>query len=302
MMQSIPRVSIGMPVYNGGQFLEQALDSILAQDFTDFELIISDNASTDDTESICRRYSTRDGRIRYYRNKQNMGAAWNYNRLVELGRGQYFRWAAHDDIWAPRNLGRCVETLDLGGDRIVLAYPKTILIDQHGSVLGPHEDNLDLRQAKPHQRLRAALHRYGLCNPVFGLIRMSALRQTRLFGNYNASDTVLLGELSMLGEFREIAERLFLRRYHGGMSCLANRTLADRAVWFDPANKGRLGHVFFVLRMFIEHLRGVRALPLDPLTKLKCYSVTTAYWLLRWKGIGGDFKRAAKALLAIDPV
>jgi len=301
-MQSMPRVSIGMPVYNGARFMEEALDSILAQDFTDFELIISDNASTDDTEPICRRYAERDGRIRYCRNDRNMGAAWNYNRLVALARGGYFRWLAHDDIWAPASLSRCVETLDRGGQRVVLAYPKTILIDERGAVLGNHEDELDIRHPLPHQRLRTAMYRYGLCNPVFGLIRMPALRQTRLFGSYNASDTVLLGELSMLGEFREIPERLFLRRYHGGMSCLANQKLSDRAVWFDPANKGKRGHAFFVLRMFIEHLRAVRALPLDSMTKLKCYSVTSVYWLRRWRDIGGDFKRAVKALVANDSV
>ena len=301
-MHFMPRVSIGMPVYNGARFLQEALDSILAQDFTDFELIISDNASTDDTESICRRCAERDGRILYYRNGRNMGAAWNYNRLVAPARGEYFRWAAHDDIWAPAALRCCVQTLEAGGERVVLAYPKTFLIDECGSILGPHEDELDLRHPLPHQRLKNAMYHYGLCNPVFGLIRMSALRQTRLFGKYNASDTVLLGELSMLGEFREVPERLFLRRYHGGMSCLANQKLSDRAAWFDPANKGKRGHAFFVLRMFVEHLRAVRALPLDSMTKLKCYSVTGIYWMRRWKDFGGDFKRAVKTLVANDSV
>ena len=99
-----PRVSIGLPVYNGENFLEFALDSILGQTFQDFELIISDNASTDATESICRRYAAKDSRIRYYRNPNNQGAAQNYNRVFALARGEYFKWAAHDDVCKPNYL------------------------------------------------------------------------------------------------------------------------------------------------------------------------------------------------------
>ena len=145
-------------------------------------------------------------------------------------------------------------------------------------------------------RLRAAMPNYGLCNPVFGLMRLDAVRRTRLIGSYNASDTVFLGEMCLLGEFREIHEPLFLRRYHSGMSCLANASLADRAVWFDPRNAGRLSNAFFVMRMFIEHLRGVHASPIDAAEKVRCYLVVSSYWLARWKSMGGDFRRALRLL------
>src|SRR3974377_1117825 len=97
----VPKVSIGLPVYNGENYLRLAIDSILTQDYTDFELIISDNASADATQEICREYTARDCRIRYYRNKINIGASGNYNRVFELARGGLFKWAAHDDVHLP---------------------------------------------------------------------------------------------------------------------------------------------------------------------------------------------------------
>src|SRR5438132_13873019 len=92
------QVSIGMPVYNGERYLSGALDSLLSQTLADFDLIISDNASTDATESICRSYAAHDSRIRYFRNENNLGAAANFNRAFELCGGEFFRWAAHDDL------------------------------------------------------------------------------------------------------------------------------------------------------------------------------------------------------------
>src|SRR5437879_5289624 len=121
---SPPRVTIGMPVYNGEARLATALDSLLAQDYRDFELIISDNASTDATGSICHDYARADGRIRYYRHPQNMGAAHNFQRVLQLARGQYFMWAAYDDLWDPDFLTRCLAVLETDPSA-VLAYPQT---------------------------------------------------------------------------------------------------------------------------------------------------------------------------------
>jgi glycosyltransferase involved in cell wall biosynthesis len=94
MTSKIPRVSIGLPVFNGEKYLAEALDSILSQTYRDFKLIISDNASTDRTEQICREYAAKDRRIRYYRNEKNIGAPKNFNRVFELSSGKYFRWDA----------------------------------------------------------------------------------------------------------------------------------------------------------------------------------------------------------------
>ncbi|MEI7431228.1 MAG: glycosyltransferase family 2 protein [Betaproteobacteria bacterium] len=98
MTSSHPAVTIGMPVYNGEQTLPAALNSILSQTFTAFELVISDNASSDATESICRDYAARDRRIRYVRQEKNLGAAANFRYVLDEARGEYFMWAASDDI------------------------------------------------------------------------------------------------------------------------------------------------------------------------------------------------------------
>ena len=120
-----PRISIGLPVYNGERYLETALDSLLRQTCTDFELIISDNASSDGTEAICRRYAHRDPRVLYHRSERNRGASWNHNHVVEFARAPYFKWAAHDDVCAPEFLERCAGVLD-GHPAVILCYPQTL--------------------------------------------------------------------------------------------------------------------------------------------------------------------------------
>ncbi len=129
-----PKVSLGMPVYNAQRFLREVIDSILAQTFTDFELIISDNGSTDDTEAICKEYVSRDSRVQYHPNdRTNHGPGWNYNRTEALAQGEYFRWAAADDVLAPTLLEKCVAALD-ADQSAVMAWPKTQIIDDQGRV------------------------------------------------------------------------------------------------------------------------------------------------------------------------
>jgi glycosyltransferase involved in cell wall biosynthesis len=94
-----PKVSIGMPVYNGEQYVRRALDSLLAQTFSDFELIISDNASTDRTYDICKQYVLNDSRIILYKQTKNIGPHGNFRFVLEKSQGEYFFWAAHDDWW-----------------------------------------------------------------------------------------------------------------------------------------------------------------------------------------------------------
>jgi len=217
MNKNLPRVSIGLPVYNGEKYLGEALESILAQTFGDFELIISDNASTVRTEEICRALAKKDKRVRYYRNKTNLGAAKNYNYLFELSCGKYFKWAAHDDTCAPQYLQRCIDVLDREPS-VVLCYPRISYIDEDGRPLTSGECNLSVREAKPSDRLRKLFSHELKSNDVFwsvfGLMRASALRTTSLIGRFNASDQVLLMNLALLGQFYQIQEKLFYRRKH----------------------------------------------------------------------------------------
>ncbi|HET7128655.1 MAG TPA: glycosyltransferase family 2 protein, partial [Gaiellaceae bacterium] len=226
-------MSIALPVFNGENYLADALESLLSQSYADFELIICDNGSDDRTREISELYMRRDDRVRYLAGETNRGAAWNYNRGLEAASGRYFKWASHDDLCAPTYLERCVEVLDRAPESVVLAYPKTVLIDEAGRFLRGYEDGLDLRDEQPHRRLRSLIRNLVMSNAVFGLIRKDALEKTRRHGSYISADYILLAELALLGQFWEIPEPLFLRRDHSLMSRRANRTRAELSEWFE---------------------------------------------------------------------
>src|SRR5215510_12797807 len=116
MTHHTPRISIGLPVYNGEKFLREALDSLLTQTFEDFELILSDNASTDETPAICRVYAAADKRVRYVRNAANIGVYRNFNRVFQLASGKYFKWAAADDVCQRDLLAKCLRVLETDSD------------------------------------------------------------------------------------------------------------------------------------------------------------------------------------------
>jgi glycosyltransferase involved in cell wall biosynthesis len=293
MLNPRPRVSIGLPVYNGERFLRETLEAIAAQTFRDFELIISDNASMDGTHAICQEYAARDSRIRYYRNDQNLGATRNYNRVFELARGEYFKWAAHDDLFGPSFLEQCVQILDQHPS-VVLCYAKSRVIDEHGRDLRDDPVDLNLRAPRPHQRYVAYHRRFRAhrnCNPVFGLIRAETLRQTPQIGNYVASDEVLLGELALRGEFYELPEFLFWRREHPNMSVKAYN-IKHRLVWFDPARQDQL-HLL-VWRWLFEQVFAVHRVPMRWVEKLACY-VELAKWMPRnWRKLYNEVILSAK--------
>jgi glycosyltransferase involved in cell wall biosynthesis len=268
-------VTIGMPVYNGDAYIEQAVDSILGQTLGDFELIISDNASTDRTRQICQRYTKTDSRIRYHRNGQNVGAARNYNWTVGQARGSFFKWAAHDDLCDSRYLERCVEPLE-NDSEVVLCYPRTRIIDGQGNDKGPYPDNMHLMSDSGSRRFRDVLYRdQGECNAVFGLIRTGVLRRTGIIGAYPASDIVLLGELAMNGKFFEVDEALFRRRDHPQTSIRANESESDKAEWFDPGRRNRNPRNHW--RWTGEYIRAIGRADLPPGDKLRCYGVLAGW-------------------------
>jgi glycosyltransferase involved in cell wall biosynthesis len=204
-----------MPVFNGEKYLKQALDSILVQTYQDFELIISDNASTDRTQKICLEYAKKDSRIRYYRNKENFGAPRNYNRTFKLSSGEYFKWAAYDDVLAPEYLRKCVSVLD-NDPSIVLCHSKTGRIDQNGKLLDYYNEGLlkKIDSPKPHERFRDLLNLYYTTCPIFGVVRTNSFAKTQLHGTYIGADRNLLAEISLMGRIYEIPECLFFWRDH----------------------------------------------------------------------------------------
>ena len=276
----LPRVTIGMPVYNGAKYIEQALDSILAQTYTDFELLISDNASTDATEEICRRYAAADARIHYSRNPKNLGAAANYNRVIHLARGRYFRHAAHDDLLAPTNIERCVDILDARPD-VVLAYPRMVMLNADGEKIDTREHSLELEDARPSDRLAkfaVLCDEESMCDPVFGLFRTAALRETAMLGAYIAADMILLAEMALRGRIVEVPEYLFFERYHAEGSVLSNPTLDDRAAWFDLNARGKLINQAPAYRWLWELCAGIARAKLPLPERIACF-IALRHWI-----------------------
>ena len=274
-----PLASVGLPVYNGQKYLAVAIESVLAQTFADFELIISDNGSSDATQAICESFAARDARIRYIRQPRNRGAGFNYNFVFHEARGQYFKWLAHDDWLAPDNLKSSVAALETDPG-VVLAYTHHIDVDDEGAELRT------VRRAKGQdddvgKRFWDLMEGSYTCEEVFGLIRSSILRKTPLIANYTDSDRTLLGELVLYGKLAEVRELLFYHRIHAGSSVRQNPVFYQRAAWFDPKLKGRL--VLSAWRQFFQMLRAILNAPLGVRTRVACYWQALRWFKWRWR-------------------
>ncbi len=242
-----PRVSIGVPVYNGENYLAEMFESLAAQTFTDYEVIVSDNASTDSTAAIVERWATNDARIKVYTAEVNKGAGWNFNRVVELSSGEYFKWQAHDDLLSPDFLAGCVDALDDDTDA-VLAYTAVDMVNEERELIERYGIELDSANADPVVRFREQTLTWNLCYEVFGLIRRSALDATEGMGNFSHGDGVLLAHLALLGPFTSVPDAVFISRQHSEQSARQFNTegsgtghdYREYAVWFDPSLKGKL--------------------------------------------------------------
>jgi glycosyltransferase involved in cell wall biosynthesis len=231
--ESYPRVTIGVPVFNGESFVAAALDSLLNQTFTDFEIVISDNASTDRTEQICRDYAARDPRIRYYRSDVNRGAAWNHNRVFDLARGEYFKWNSADDLCAPEFLARCVAALDQDSSGI-MACSKVLVIDDEGNAINPGLIPEEVASPSAFERFRRNIQTDHPCFHIYSLIRSRALHQTGPLGGYSDGDRVLLSHLSLLGRCVLIPDALLFNRDHRGRFSRSYRVRSpEGTAWFD---------------------------------------------------------------------
>lgn len=207
----LPTVSIGMPVYNAERYLEAALASLLDQTFEDFELIISDNASTDRTPQICEASAAADGRVRYHRNPENLGIVGNYNAVVRRARGRSFKFASSNDLCHPTLLEKCVAVLERRPD-VVLCYPRTVLFSDETGYREEYDDGMDLQEEDPCVRFRRCRMGMRLNNVMNGVVRTEALRRTGLMGEFLGSDVPMIVVLTLYGKFVELPEFLFFRR------------------------------------------------------------------------------------------
>ncbi len=270
MTASHPKVSIGLPVFNGEKYLRESINSILSQTFTDFELIISDNASTDLTQAICEEYAVKDLRVRYYRNSSNIGGHNNANQTIKLARGQYFKLAADDDICAPELLAKLVNVLDKDPS-IVLCYSTFIKIDENGREIGLVDTDMG-SSAKPQIRFQELANEDHYCEACYGLIESAVLRKTDLYLNYSDADRTLLCELSLYGKYYRIPEPLFYKRYHPKMSTLIYPDAIERMEWFNPSNQEKIQDHFELKRLQLSHyLKIISRAPLTFQERIRCY-------------------------------
>jgi glycosyltransferase involved in cell wall biosynthesis len=298
-----PRVTIGVPVYNGERYLAEALESLIAQDYDDIEIVISDNASTDGTWQICEKYAALDSRIRLYRNEQNLGAADNHTRVVELARGELFKWMHYDDRCAPAYISRCVAALDEAGPRAVLAHPRTFLIDEGGTITGKLAEDLDLRSPLPWTRVAQFIHNKTWCSTFLGVVRTDVLRRTGLIRPFYWSDHALVVELAVRGEIHGIPEWLYFHRiYKNSIHENPNRNLrrrsAEIAYWFDTRSSRR--NFAPKMRLRAAMLEAIVNSDLDPAVKARCAAVYLAAGSARFVEERGD--RVKRRLLGRPPI
>lgn len=297
-----PRVTIAIPVYNGLPYLQEAVESVLAQSYGDLELIIADNASDDGTEEVCRRYAAEDPRVRYFRHVENMGAAANFNFTVARAQGEYFKWAAADDVCGLEWVADGVRALDAAGPETVLAFSWTQWIDDQGKALQATGSDLPWTHGEPHQRLKALLgdpvdsHLFK-CSAICGLLRLKALRGTELIGSFGGSDKVTLVEMALRGQWVETPEYHFKRRVHGDSSLSANTTPEELAQWFNP-NSGKRFPMPRVT-LFQGFLRAIQNAPLGRQERWRCIRVLVRFFRSEWRVLGGEYKIKLREVLKV---
>jgi glycosyltransferase involved in cell wall biosynthesis len=282
MTANVPLVSIGMPVYNEERYLEQALQSLLSQSYTNFEVIISDNASTDRTRDICLAYAANDPRVRYSPMNTNVGSILNFNRAFHLSSAPYFCWASGHDTRHETFIARCVEILERDAS-VVLSYTRARWLEIDGHLSDVLPGNVETRAMNQLARYRKVLWGLGYVYPVYGIMRSDALKRTGLMRpNTVAGDVVLMAELALLGTIAEVPEPL-----------LHLQRLSDYGSWrhymvkaLGPASERR-STLYLYSKMICEHLRiifkhatALRDKPLLVSSVILC--ILTKYrWILR---------------------
>jgi glycosyltransferase involved in cell wall biosynthesis len=299
-----PRLSVGLPVYNGEKYIAESIESLLGQSYKDFELIISDNASTDSTADICRRYAGQDSRIRYIRQPRNLGLSANHNFVAEQSRGEFFKWAAADDLYGRDLLQSCVDALDQHPD-VVLAHSWTAAIDGAGNVMQAYKYPLSTDSPSASERFRSFMfgssglfddpgsrdHRLirldnqGILRACdeYGVIRTKILRQIAPHDSYHHQDRIVVCELLLHGPFHETPDWLYFRRDHDDRvyrSSGANKSsLRARCEVLDPRRANRLKHptARLVAEYFWGYVGAIRRAPLSSADRRECYRHLTQW-------------------------
>lgn len=278
-----PLVTIGLPVFDGEAYLEEAIRSVLRQSLDDFELVISDNASTDRTGQIGADFAATDRRVRYRRNARNVGAAANYDLTFHAARGPYFKWLAHDDRLAPQYLERTVAVLEARSE-VVLCNARVRYIDGSGRSIGFYDSGLAAADApRPSARFAAMTLRSHSCVDFFGVARAAVLRGSLLHARFHGADRALLAQLALRGRLAQVPEPLAEMREHPGRYTRRLRDAGSRRAWHDPDTPGRIA--FPAWRLYGEYVRMMRREPMPAAERLRCAAVLARWWGCNWNAV-----------------
>ncbi|MGW1532098.1 glycosyltransferase family 2 protein [Streptomyces aureus] len=286
-MTAHPRLSIGLPVYNGEEYLAESLDALLGQTYEDFELVVSDNASVDGTEDICRRYAAKDSRIRYLRLSRNIGATPNHNHVLAESRGELFKWASHDDLYGRDLLRLCVEALDERPE-IILAHTEQAVIDGDARVKVPYEYGLATDSPSAPERFRSLLFEPG-GDDFYGVMRTDVLRRVKPMDSYHHADRTYVAEITLHGPFHQVPELLYFRRDHPTRAERANPSKRSRCVNLDPR---RAGPLHPTPRLLAEYVWGfasaIRRAPLSRADRRACFGHLASWMTSRVRPGAGE--------------
>lgn len=279
-MTTVPRLSVGLPVYNGSAYVAESIEALLGQTFEDFELIISDNASTDDTGDICRTYEKLDSRVRYFRQPRNVGLAPNHNFCVEQASGELFKWAAGDDLYARDLLEKCVAALD-EYPQVVLAHSFTAMIDGDGKVFQANAYPLATSAPGAPDRFRSLLNGSG-GDDDGGVMRKDVLLRTAMKESYHHADRTIIAELALHGPFYQVPDWLYFRRDHPGRAERSHPSVRARCANMDPrrANPRRNPVPRLLAEYVWAYVRMIQRSPLTPTERRECYRYL-AEWVTR---------------------
>jgi len=276
-------VSIGLPVYNGENFVEEAIRSVIGQTHDDLELNISDNASTDRTEEICREFELQDPRIHYSRNEANLGAAANYNLTWESSGGRYFKWLAHDDRIIPGYLEATVRELEASPDA-VLCNSVVRYIDSDGRPIGLYDSGLAAAGGRrPSDRFAALVLPSHSCVDFFGVIRRAAMEESSLHGTFHGADRVFLAQMAIRGRLLQLADPLIEMREHPGRYTRVHQSSRSRAAWHDASARAKGS--FPAWRLFREYAGLVQREDMSQRERRRCTLVLGRWWFVNWNAL-----------------
>ena len=305
-MSGIPRLSIGLPVYNGERYLSEAIEALLGQTYRDFELILSDNASTDGTPDICRHYERLDDRVRFVRQPRNIGLSGNHNFVVDQSRGELFKWASYDDLYARDLIERCVEALD-AQPNIVLAHSWTSVIDSDGQVIKVFEYPLGTSGPWAPGRFQSMLYDTG-GDDIYGVVRSEVLRRVSPERSHHHADRTIVAELSLHGPFHQVPDWLYFRRDHPMQAERAHSSMRARCANMDPRRADQFKHpaARLAAEYLLGYVRAIQGAPLSSADRRQCYRTLAGWTLRRARAgrltVGGDPPVAEGVVVSVDEV